>query len=94
MAASFQLRLIEGIMRISVVAAVALISFSISAHALTKHETDIQKINLALQTVKITPQQRAQVKKLRDEGAAFHHAGKHGKAERVLEEAKAILHIH
>jgi hypothetical protein len=57
-------------------------------------KTDIQKINVVLLSAQITPQQRTQVKKLREEGAAFHHAGKHGSAELMLEQAKATLHIH
>ena len=58
------------------------------AMAQSKHPQDVQKINAALPTAKITPAQRAQVIKLRNEGEAFHSAGQHGKAEVVLEQAK------
>jgi len=45
------------------------------------------------QQQKLQPAQRAQVIKLRNEGEAFHNAGQHGKAEVVLEQAKAILRV-
>lgn len=80
-------------MRFGILIAIALISLTSLAVAQSKHPQDVQKINAALPTAKITPAQRAQVIKLRNEGEAFHNAGQHGKAEVVLEQAKAILRV-
>jgi hypothetical protein len=51
----------------------------------------MQTIDATMQAAKLTPAQRAQVTKLRQEGAKLHCAGKHGAAEVSLEKAKAIL---
>jgi len=51
----------------------------------------MQAIDATMQVAKLTPAQRAQVAKLRQEGAKLHCAGKHGAAEVSLEKAKAIL---
>jgi len=51
----------------------------------------MQTIDTTMQTAKLTPARRAQVTKLRQEGAKLHCAGKHGAAEVSLEKAKAIL---
>ena len=61
------------------------------ASALSKHEADIQYIDATLPSAHISAAKKAEVKKLRNEGSAFHYAGQHGKAEKVLEKAKAIL---
>ncbi|MBR1276952.1 hypothetical protein [Bradyrhizobium sp. AUGA SZCCT0283] len=61
------------------------------AEAQSKHERDMQTIDATIQTAKLTPAQRAQVTRLRQEGAKLHYAGKHGAAEVALEKAKAIL---
>jgi hypothetical protein len=73
--------------------AIALFGFSNGAVAQHKHPRDVQKIDAALSSAQITPAQRAQVVKLRNDGERFHNAGNHGAAERVLEQAKAILNI-
>lgn len=57
----------------------------------SKHERDMQTIDATMQAAKLTPAQRAQVTKLRQEGAKLHYAGKNGAAEASLEKAKAIL---
>jgi hypothetical protein len=57
----------------------------------SNHERDMQTIDAAMQTAKLMPAQRAQVTKLRQEGAKLHFAGKHGAAEVSLERAKATL---
>ncbi|UPJ53271.1 hypothetical protein IVB30_19325 [Bradyrhizobium sp. 200] len=80
-------------MRFGILIAIALVALTNVAMAQSKHPQDVQKINAALPTAKITPAQRAQVIKLRNEGEAFHNAGQHGKAEVVLEQAKAILRV-
>jgi hypothetical protein len=61
------------------------------ASALSKHEADIQYIDATLPSAHLSPAKKAEVTKLRNEGAKFHFAGRHGKAEKVLEKAKAIL---
>ena len=80
-------------MKFGMLIAIALLALTNGAVAQSKHPQDIQKINAALPAAKITPAQRAQVIKLRNEGEAFHNAGQHGKAEVVLEQAKAILRV-
>jgi hypothetical protein len=70
----------------------AALLFSVNlAVAQSKHEHDIQTINAELRTAHLSKAKRAEVIKLRDEGAKYHYAGQHGKAEKVLEKAKAIL---
>ena len=80
-------------MKFGILTAIALLVLPSAAMAQSKHPQDIQKINAALPAAKITPARRAQVIKLRNEGEAFHNAGQHGKAEVVLEQAKAILRV-
>jgi hypothetical protein len=63
-------------------------------NALTKHEADIQYIDATLPSARLSPAKKAEVIKLRNEGSKFHYAGRHGKAEKVLEKAKAILSGH
>ncbi|HEY5279323.1 MAG TPA: hypothetical protein VIJ67_06180 [Pseudolabrys sp.] len=63
------------------------------ASAQSKHIHDIQTIDAALPSAKLSAAQKARVVKLRNEGEKLHYAGKHGKAEVVLEKAKAILHV-
>lgn len=78
-------------MKFGLLIAAALLLSVNPAAAQTKHERDIQIINAELRTAHLTPARRAEVIKLRDEGAKFHYSGQHGKAEKVLEKAKAIL---
>ena len=72
---------------------IVLIAFAGLASAQHKHPQDVAKINAALPAAKITPAQRAEVVKLRNEGEKLHYEGKHGQAEVVLERAKAILKV-
>ena len=81
-------------MRIILFIVAALLVAPSMATAQSKHENDIQKINAALPSAKITPAQKAEVIKLRNEGKKLHFAHQHGKAEVVLEKAKGILHIY
>ena len=66
-------------MRFGILIAIALLALTNVAMGQSKHPQDVQKINAALPTAKITPAQRAQVIKLRNEGETFHNAGQHGK---------------
>ena len=50
-------------------------------------------IDGALPTAKLTPAERAQVIKYRKQGEQLHNGGNHGKAEAILQKAKAILKI-
>lgn len=61
--------------------------------AQSKHPADIAAIDAALRTAKISPAQRAEVLKHRNQGQQLHNAGKHGQAEVALQKAKGILHI-
>jgi hypothetical protein len=70
-----------------------LLALTSIADAQSKHLQDIGRIDAALPSAKISPTQRAQVVRLRNEGERFHSAGEHGKAEVVLEQAKAILKV-
>lgn len=51
----------------------------------------MQTIDATMQAAKLTPAQRAQVTKFRQECAKLRCAGKHRAAEVSLEKAKAIL---
>jgi hypothetical protein len=73
--------------------AVALLLVTNVAFAQAKHPADMRAIDVALQTAKLTPAQRAEVLKHRKEGEQFHNAGKHGLAEGALRKAKSILKI-
>ena len=55
-------------MRFGMLIAIASVALTNVAMAQSKHPQDVQKINAALPTAKITPAQRAQVIKLRNEG--------------------------
>jgi hypothetical protein len=61
--------------------------------AQSKHPADIAAIDAALRTAKISPAQRAEVVKLRNQGQQLHNAGKHGQAEVALQRAKGMLGI-
>jgi hypothetical protein len=73
--------------------AMALFALTSAAAAQQKHPRDVQMIDAALPSAKITPAQRAEVIKLRNEGEKLHYAGNHGAAEVALEKAKAILKV-
>ena len=60
----------EATLRFGMLIAIALVALTNAAMAQSKHPQDVQKINVALPTAKITPAQRAQVIKLRNEGEA------------------------
>jgi len=49
------------------------------ASAQSKHIHDIQTIDAALPSAKLSAAQKARVVKLRNEGEKLHYAGKHGK---------------
>jgi hypothetical protein len=46
-----------------------------------------------MQTAKLTPAQRAEVVRYRNEGERMHNSGNHGAAEVALQKAKSILKI-
>jgi len=78
--------------RITLAAMVLSLTMNV-AFAQSKHVSDIMKIDAALPSAKISPAQRSEVVKLRNEGEKFHNEGKHGQAEAVLERAKSMLKI-
>jgi hypothetical protein len=63
------------------------------ALAQTKHIGDMRVIDAALPTAKLAPAERAEVVRLRQEGEQLHYSNQHGRAEVVLERAKAILNV-
>jgi len=63
------------------------------AFAQGKHPADMRAIDVAMQTAKLTPAQRAEVLRYRREGEQLHNSGKHGGAEIALQKAKSILKI-
>ncbi|HEY8540712.1 MAG TPA: hypothetical protein VIL28_17750 [Steroidobacteraceae bacterium] len=82
-------------MRKSVVGmAIALLGFGISAYA-GHCPMDMRAIDAALSSgeTKLSAEQLAEVKKLREEGEAAHKAGNHGESMEKLAEAKKILGI-
>jgi len=80
-------------MRVVLTVGVALLALTGVAMAQHKHPRDIQTIDAALRSAQITPAQRAEVIKLRNQGEKLHYSGDHGAAEVVLEKAKAILKV-
>jgi hypothetical protein len=64
------------------------------ANAQAKHVHDLQIIDSSLPSAHLSPAKKAEVVRLRNEGEKLHYAGRHGKAEVVLEKAKAILQSH
>ena len=58
-----------------------------------KHQADIRAIDAAMQTTKLTPTQRAEVIRYRNEGERMHNSGNHGAAEVALQKARSILKI-
>ncbi len=54
---------------------------------------DMRAIDAALQSAKLTPQQRAQVQNYRRQGEQLHRTGKRGAAVATFAKAKAILKI-
>lgn len=74
----------------SLLAAVLLAAFSGSAFA--GHCTaDVKAIDNALTKTSLTADQKAEVKKLRDDGEALHKSGKHRDSEKKLAEAMRII---
>jgi len=59
------------------------------AFAQGKHPADIRAIDAA----ELTPAQRAEVVRYRNEGERMHNSGNHGGAEIALQKAKSILKI-
>ncbi len=74
--------------------AIALLIATNVAFAQSKHLADMGRIDAALPTAKLTPSQRAEVVRYRQEGGRLHYSGNHGAAEVALEKAKNILRIH
>lgn len=54
---------------------------------------DMAKIDAAMQTASLSPDQEAQVKELRTKGQALHEAGQHQESVDTLARAMAILGI-
>jgi hypothetical protein len=75
---------------LTLAAALAFASGAAFAHGCPKA---VKAIDEALPTAKVSDAQKAEVKKLRDEGDAQHKAGKHDEAMASLNKAKGILSI-
>jgi hypothetical protein len=73
--------------------AFALLIATSAAFAQGKHPADIRAIDAAMQTTKLTPAQRAEVIRYRNEGERMHNSGNHGAAEVALQKARSILKI-
>lgn len=73
--------------------AIALLISTTVVCAQSRHPIEIARIDEALKTAKITPAQRSQVIKYRNEGERMLSAGEHGLAEAAIQKAKAILHM-
>jgi hypothetical protein len=72
-----------------------MLAFAVAGPALAFHcPADMAKIDAKLaENPTLTPEQAADVAKLRAEGEALHNAGKHAESVKVLGEAMAILDI-
>ena len=56
-----------------------------------KHPVWVAQIDAQLQTAKLSPGERAQVIRLRNQGEREHNAGQHGRAEASLSKALSML---
>jgi hypothetical protein len=57
----------------------------------SNHVFDMGEIDAALKTARLTPAQKVEVIRYRQEGEQLHYASKHGAAEVAFQKAKAIL---
>jgi hypothetical protein len=72
--------------------AVALLFASTAAFSQgAKHPVWVAQIDAQLQTAKLSPAQRAQVIRLRNQGEREHNSGNHGAAEVSLSKALSML---
>jgi len=74
----------------SLLAAALLVAFSAPASAF-HCPADVAAIDNALPKSNLTAPQKAEVMKLRDEGAALHEAGKHQESVNTLAKAMRII---
>jgi hypothetical protein len=82
----------EDTMKRASLIAIALLATNV-AFAQNKHPNHIRNIDAALPTAQLTPAQRAEVVRYRNEGEKLHNAGNHPAAEVALQRAKGILKI-
>jgi hypothetical protein len=54
---------------------------------------EMAKIDAALKTAQLSPDQKSEVEKLRKQGEELHNAGNHPASEAALDKAKDILKI-
>lgn len=72
----------------------ALLSLALAGPAFASQcPMDMAKIDAALQTAQLTPEQKARVMELRQQGEQHHQAGRHQQSMESLGEAKEILGI-
>ena len=72
--------------------AIALLFASTAAFSQgAKHPQWVAQIDAQLQTAKLSPAERAQVVRLRNQGEREHNAGQHGRAEASLSKALSML---
>lgn len=72
----------------------ALLSLALAGPAFASQcPMDMAKIDAALQTAQLTPEQKARVMELRQQGEQQHKAGQHQQSMESLGEAKEILGI-
>jgi hypothetical protein len=83
----------EGTVKLTSLVAVALLISTTVVFAQSRHPIEIALIDEALKTAKITPAQRSQVIKYRNEGELMHSADQHGLAEVAIQKARDILHM-
>jgi len=63
------------------------------AFAQAVHPQYVQAIDAALKTAQLSPAQRAEVVRLRNDGERMHNSGNHAGADVALKRAMAILKI-
>lgn len=72
----------------------ALLSLALAGPAFASQcPMDMAKIDAALQTAQLTPEQKARVMELRQQGEQQHKAGQHQQSMESLGEAKEMLGI-
>jgi hypothetical protein len=70
---------------------IALLILTNVSFAQAKHPVWVAQIDAELQTAKLSPAQRSQVVRLRNQGEREHNAGQHNLAEASLSKALSML---
>jgi hypothetical protein len=73
--------------------ALSMVAAMTTAAMASRCPMEMAKIDAALRTAQLSPDQKAEVEKLRKQGEELHNAGNHPASESALDKAKDILKI-